>query len=132
MTTDDTGRDEVDVRGKGGASPMGELSEAERLSLVTAICDEFRAAGPMEPSPLLMADRVISAVERIVASRVAAVEQEHAEVRDERNHWIGEAKRYERLYRSADDNATRWFKRMKTAEATIAAAPTVDRPEVDR
>lgn len=41
-------------------------------------------------------------------------------MREERNHWIGEAHRYKRLYRNADEHSTRWFRRMKAAEAKVA------------
>lgn len=45
-----------------------------------------------------------------------------SDLRCERNHWIGEAKRYERLYRARDEKASLWFKRMKVAEAQVERA----------
>lgn len=46
----------------------------------------------------------------------------HEALLDERNHWIGEAHRYKRLFQARDEAATRWFKRMKAAEAALDAA----------
>ena len=62
-------------------------------------------------------------VERILAARLAAGGAAADEgLKDERNHWIGEAKRYERLYRSRDEAATRWFRQLKEARAALDAA----------
>lgn len=46
----------------------------------------------------------------------------HEGLLEERNHWIGEAHRFKRLYQASDKDATRWFKRMKVAEAALDAA----------
>ena len=40
-------------------------------------------------------------------------------LRDERNHWIGEAKRYERLYRMREEDADRWFRQRNEARAEV-------------
>lgn len=47
------------------------------------------------------------------------------ELRAERDHWIGEAKYYERLYRSTSERTTKWFRRMKTAEAKVARVEVI-------
>jgi len=46
-------------------------------------------------------------------------------LRDERDHWIGEAKRYERLYKSTSDDATMWWRAKKAAEAERNRARTL-------
>ena len=55
---------------------------------------------------------------------------------DERNHWIGEAKRYERLYRMRDEDARRWWQQRNEARDALAAlvnAPAEDdeTPEIE-
>lgn len=51
----------------------------------------------------------------------AAAGGEVEALRNERNHWIGEAHRYERLYHMRDKDATNWFKRMRAAEEEAAS-----------
>jgi hypothetical protein len=60
----------------------------------------------------------------MTAEHAAAAGGEVEALRNERNHWIGEAHRYERLYHSRDKDATTWFKRMKAAEEELATRAT--------
>lgn len=60
------------------------------------------------------ADREPDYDERLSALEARASREDA--LTDERNHWIGEAKRYERLYRGALDDKRHWYRKWKAAE----------------
>lgn len=66
------------------------------------------------------AGAVAPTVAAYVAQHRAEAEREREAIRDERNHWIGEAQRYERLYHLRSKDAHRWFDHKKAAERKLA------------